>query len=197
MADPKDIVKRNVEGRLFVDYSCIYCDLCKELAPQFFEEDKAEGVAFVHRQPSTAEEIEQATEVIEMCPTESIGDTDRPGIEFATSTLQAPPRCCWREPIEDLAVTFTWCYDTVAILPEYDDSERGILPAGTLVRESERDDAEGFVIADIRDAKLIERSQLPKGRVKRFFLFCRATPLQVRIPIGDWNTKTKTAQFQE
>ena len=98
MADPSDIVKRNVDRRFYVDYTCIYCDLCRELAPDFFAEDKTEGVAYVFHQPVSDEEIQQATEVIEMCPTESIGDRARPGIEIGTSLTPASEsaRRWWR-----------------------------------------------------------------------------------------------------
>ncbi len=82
MADFKHAVAQNVEGRFFVDDSCIFCNLCTITAPEIFEEDKENGWAYVKRQPRTENEIELAYESLEGCPTESIGDKDNPRIEF-------------------------------------------------------------------------------------------------------------------
>jgi ferredoxin len=70
------IVKKSVAGRFFVDESCIYCELCVETAPQNFSYDSAGGVAYVAKQPSTKEELDQVVEALEGCPTESIGDRE-------------------------------------------------------------------------------------------------------------------------
>jgi ferredoxin len=81
MADPNGRFEKNVEGRYFVDVTCIYCDLCREVAPTIFAENKDSGIAYVFKQPETDEENELAREALEGCPTESIGDMENPGIE--------------------------------------------------------------------------------------------------------------------
>lgn len=73
--------EKNAEGRYYVDESCIYCDLCREMAPTVFAEDKESGVAYVFKQPETKEEHELARQSLEGCPTESIGDMENLGIE--------------------------------------------------------------------------------------------------------------------
>jgi len=76
------IVRRSVVGRFFVDESCIYCDLCVEIAPENFACDADAGVAYLFKQPSTPEELAQVIESLEGCPTESIGDqkNDHPNL---------------------------------------------------------------------------------------------------------------------
>ena len=55
-----------------------------------------------------------------------------------TSDSENPAICReWRRVLRDLPVTFVWAYDTAAILPDYDDSEPGILPAGQLISFAE------------------------------------------------------------
>ena len=73
MADIRYRVKQNKEGKFYVEWSCIYCELCTEIAPEFYKEDKGNGWAYVHNQPKTNEEIELAMEALIGCPTESIG----------------------------------------------------------------------------------------------------------------------------
>ena len=73
MARIEHRVPQNVEGRFYVDWSCIYCDLCVEVAPTVFKEKKEEGWAYVVNQPSSLEEVEAAMEAVEGCPTESSG----------------------------------------------------------------------------------------------------------------------------
>jgi|GEM_PF-806265 len=70
------ILSGSAPGRFFVDESCIYCELCVETAPANFSYDSVRGFAFVSSQPKNQEELEQITEALEGCPTESIGDHD-------------------------------------------------------------------------------------------------------------------------
>jgi len=78
MAYIEQRVPQNVRGKFYVEWSCLYCDLCVEIAPTIFNEFKEQGWAFVARQPSTEEEVRAAMEAVEGCPTESIGfDGDR------------------------------------------------------------------------------------------------------------------------
>ena len=80
MAEFEIAVKENVGGRFFVDDTCIYCDLCRVVAPTIFAEHKS-GWAYVKRQPDNEEEIRLVYEALEACPTESIGDIEYPSIE--------------------------------------------------------------------------------------------------------------------
>lgn len=100
MAEPSERYAKNVEGRYYVDESCIYCDLCRETAPTVFAEDKAAGLAYVFKQPETDEEFELARESLEGCPTESIGDLENPGIEKvfdeSDETQVDSPRKWWQ-----------------------------------------------------------------------------------------------------
>lgn len=98
----------------------------------------------------------------------------------------------WRVATCEIPVTFRWWYDTPAILPAYDDSESGVIPSGTKLRFSEVNPKGIHVLCDLARPRNIERSQLPKRRVHRVLFFCRATPLQAEISIGDWKQKTKS-----
>ena len=73
MAHFSDRVPQNAAGRFYVDWSCIYCDLCHQMAPTLFIEHSERGWAFVARQPATPDEITLCIEAAEACPTESIG----------------------------------------------------------------------------------------------------------------------------
>lgn len=62
-----------------MDSSCIDCDLCRETAPASFRRNDDIGLSIVFHQPITAEEVAQAREALESCPTESIGDDGNDG----------------------------------------------------------------------------------------------------------------------
>jgi len=74
MADPADKNSRNVPGPYYNDLTCIDCDLCREIAPEFFTRDDEEGLTYVWKQPTSPEEIEKAEEALFSCPTETIGN---------------------------------------------------------------------------------------------------------------------------
>jgi ferredoxin len=74
MADPTDKVEGSVEGKYYVDSSCIDCDVCRTTAPNNFEANEDEGFSYVCKQPENDEEIEQMEEAMEACPVEAIGD---------------------------------------------------------------------------------------------------------------------------
>jgi ferredoxin len=73
MANLADIVPENVKGQYYVDRSCLYCDLCRQIAPNNFREINEMGWAAVFKQPETPEEDKACREAMEGCPTESIG----------------------------------------------------------------------------------------------------------------------------
>lgn len=76
MADPKDKVADNIEGRFFVDSQCIDCDLCRTIAPDNFRTDPDLGHSYVYKQPENEDEAELCTEAMENCPVEAIGDEE-------------------------------------------------------------------------------------------------------------------------
>jgi ferredoxin len=74
MANRNDKTPENVPGAYFVDATCIDCDLCRNVAPQFLMRQDEGGYTYVHRQPVTPEEIALAEEGLHACPTDSIGN---------------------------------------------------------------------------------------------------------------------------
>ena len=73
MADYESRHPENVPGAFFTDDTCIICGMCSELAPNVFMETEDHDHSFVYHQPQSAEDLEQAEEAMESCPTESIG----------------------------------------------------------------------------------------------------------------------------
>ena len=73
MADLSQRVPENVPGPIYVDLTCIYCDLCREIVPTVFHYIYKQGSAAVFHQPDTEEELALVREAIEGCPTGSIG----------------------------------------------------------------------------------------------------------------------------
>ncbi len=74
MADLDDKVEGSVDGKYYVDSSCIDCDVCRTTAPENFQANEDEGFSFVFKQPANDEEEEQCQEALEACPVEAIGD---------------------------------------------------------------------------------------------------------------------------
>lgn len=64
----------NVPGHYYVDDTCTDCDLCRNIAPQFFTRHDDGGYSYVFQQPQTPEEVAQAEEARLSCPTETIGN---------------------------------------------------------------------------------------------------------------------------
>ncbi len=74
MADKNDKYDENIEGKYYVDRSCIACDACVIAAPDHFNMDEDDGHAFVIKQPNSDEEEELCKEALEGCPVEAIGE---------------------------------------------------------------------------------------------------------------------------
>lgn len=74
MADMDDKVEGSIDGKYYVDSSCIDCDVCRTTAPNNFQANEDEGFSFVFKQPGNDEEEEQCQEALEACPVEAIGD---------------------------------------------------------------------------------------------------------------------------
>ncbi len=74
MATFSDRLPTNAAGPFYVDGTCIDCDQCRVIAPDFFGRDGDSGFSFVRRQPTTAEEIEMVEKAMSECATSSIGN---------------------------------------------------------------------------------------------------------------------------
>lgn len=73
MANLADRVAQNVPGKFYVDTSCVDCDQCRVIAPDFFGRNEDDAMSFISRQPVTPEEVALVEEAIGACATESIG----------------------------------------------------------------------------------------------------------------------------
>lgn len=73
MADKNDKTQLNVEGKFYVDKQCIDCDLCRQMAPEFFDRND-EGMSYVKQQPASDADVASCTEAMESCPVNAIGN---------------------------------------------------------------------------------------------------------------------------
>ncbi len=74
MADKNDKVEENIKGSFYVDYTCIDCDACRDVAPEFFTRSDDNGYSYVYNQPTTTEGRELCMAALEDCPVEAIGN---------------------------------------------------------------------------------------------------------------------------
>lgn len=73
MADVTKKYPTNVKGKVYVDNTCIDCDLCRAEVPEVFARHD-DGYSYVAHQPESDEVMERTVEVIGNCPVEAIGD---------------------------------------------------------------------------------------------------------------------------
>jgi ferredoxin len=73
MADPNNKVPSNVPGEYYVDYDCIDCHLCQEIAPGLFARDEELGYSRVQKQPIGEHEVTLADDALSGCPVDAIG----------------------------------------------------------------------------------------------------------------------------
>ncbi len=64
----------NESGPIYVDHSCIDCDVCRDTAPQHFRRNDEFAYSYVHRQPATDDEYELCIRALKDCPVDAIGD---------------------------------------------------------------------------------------------------------------------------
>jgi glyoxylase-like metal-dependent hydrolase (beta-lactamase superfamily II)/ferredoxin len=76
----------NVEGDVFVDDSCIDCEVCRIVAPATFTRDDGVGQSIVKLQPKSEVERRRAAMALVACPTSSIG-ADKHGATPHTPVL--------------------------------------------------------------------------------------------------------------
>lgn len=74
MAEKESKNSFNILGPYYVDDQCIACDACVMEAPDFFEMNEDEGLAFVKKSPITPEEIDLCESALETCPVGAIGN---------------------------------------------------------------------------------------------------------------------------
>jgi glyoxylase-like metal-dependent hydrolase (beta-lactamase superfamily II)/ferredoxin len=86
MARVEARLPENAPGDLFVDSTCIDCDLCRQLAPGVFAQS-ARSLSFVERQPATPEALQRALIALVTCPTASIGTTSHTPVTDAVAAL--------------------------------------------------------------------------------------------------------------
>lgn len=80
----------NVDGDLFVDTSCIDCDLCRQLAPDTFARSGRDAQSYVRVQPREPAARERALMALVTCPTSSIGMTRKLDTRAAARAFPAP-----------------------------------------------------------------------------------------------------------
>ena len=73
MATLTDRVSQNITGKYYVDSSCIDCDQCRAIAPDFFGRTD-DGMSFLQKQPASGDEIALVDEAMTSCATSSIGN---------------------------------------------------------------------------------------------------------------------------
>jgi ferredoxin len=74
MASKDENLGHNVPGRFQVNpEECIDCDLCRDIAPEFFARDD-NGYSKIFRQPASQADIETCTEAMDSCPVNAIRD---------------------------------------------------------------------------------------------------------------------------
>jgi ferredoxin len=74
MASLTERLAQNAPGRFYVDASCIDCDQCRAIAPEFFARNEETGFSYVVRQPSTPDEIACVEQILVDCAVASIGN---------------------------------------------------------------------------------------------------------------------------
>jgi len=72
MATLTDRVPQNITGKYYVDSTCIDCDQCRAISPDFFGRTE-DGMSFLKKQPATSDEVAQVEEAMTSCATASIG----------------------------------------------------------------------------------------------------------------------------
>lgn len=90
MARQADAIAENAPGELFVDSSCIDCDLCRQLAPAVFARADRRGQSYVARQPAGDAERHRALMALVTCPTSSIGTTVKLDARAAAAAFPEP-----------------------------------------------------------------------------------------------------------
>jgi len=89
MARAADAIADNASGELFVDSTCIDCDLCRQIAPAVFARSARAGQSFVARQPGPDDD-QRALMALVTCPTSSIGTRRKRDTRAAARAFPEP-----------------------------------------------------------------------------------------------------------
>jgi len=73
MAQLADRYDDNITGPYYVDYECIACDTCTNMAKKHFKLTDNFDHAIVFQQPIGAEEIQLCQDALDACPVDAIG----------------------------------------------------------------------------------------------------------------------------
>ncbi|MFP4009161.1 MAG: MBL fold metallo-hydrolase [Spirulinaceae cyanobacterium] len=76
MAQLQQRRSQNVAGNVYVDSSCIDCDICRWMTPEVFRRE--EGQSAVYHQPQTEAQKARSLQALLACPTASIGTVKKP-----------------------------------------------------------------------------------------------------------------------
>jgi glyoxylase-like metal-dependent hydrolase (beta-lactamase superfamily II)/ferredoxin len=90
MARRADAIAENAAGELFVDSSCIDCDLCRQIAPAVFARTHRRGQSYVARQPAGDLDRYRALMALVTCPTSSIGMAHKLDVRAAARAFPEP-----------------------------------------------------------------------------------------------------------
>ena len=90
MARLAERLPANAPGDLFVDRSCIDCDLCRQLAPATFARSARDGQSYVRAQPADDAARDRALRALVTCPTASIGTTRKLDTRAAARAFPEP-----------------------------------------------------------------------------------------------------------
>ncbi len=62
----------NVPGKFYVGDQCLDCDFCRDVAPENFARNDAQGYSYVKKQPETPDELARCREALAGCCTDTI-----------------------------------------------------------------------------------------------------------------------------
>ena len=62
----------SAKGRFYVNEHCMDCDICRELAPEFFARNDALENSYLIRQPVDEEEVRLIQDIAQMCSEQAI-----------------------------------------------------------------------------------------------------------------------------
>ncbi|MBF0101179.1 MAG: ferredoxin [Desulfobacterales bacterium] len=67
-------ISENITGKYYVNYRCIGCMLCSEIASANFTSNHLEGYDYVYKQPENDTEEQLCIELMDICPVNAIGN---------------------------------------------------------------------------------------------------------------------------
>jgi len=74
MADKTKKFTDNAPGKYYIDDSCIFCNLCLEVAPNHYKESEQGDHDIVAVQPQSEQEIALCEDAKSQCPVDAIGN---------------------------------------------------------------------------------------------------------------------------